>query len=312
MCGTPEYMAPEVISKVGHGSAVDWWGLGAITFEMLTGLPPWFTKDRQKLFTRIRFASLPTPEFLGHECQSFIGGLLQRNPRDRLGVCGGFDTLKNHPFFFIAYSVSPFEAESWPRGYVRESAAETFSWAKLAASELTPPISPMRGAADDQKNVYNVDECFTKLEVNEAKEQSTSSTTHSKDGEVAFPHFQGFSFFADDGDDSDGSFSDDSEIARLEQELEDLKAEFDAAKESDDEADEEGKQQPAVLTRQPNSSSDSNGGENGGVETPLFALEKGSPIDNHHHQSLGIESRSNPKRAAESRPNWLRWLRFLA
>lgn len=41
ICGTPEYMAPEVLNKVGHGQAVDWWGLGMILYEMLTGLPPW-------------------------------------------------------------------------------------------------------------------------------------------------------------------------------------------------------------------------------------------------------------------------------
>ena len=68
-----------------------------------------------------------------------------------------------------------------------------------------------------------------------------TSTFHQKKLEVVFKSFKS----GGNGDDSDGSFSDDSEIARLEQELEDLKAEFDAAKESDDEADEEGKQQPA-------------------------------------------------------------------
>ncbi|CAN0447335.1 unnamed protein product, partial [Discosporangium mesarthrocarpum] len=88
VCGTPEYMAPEVINKAGHGMAVDWWGLGMLMYEMLTGLPPWYTKDRQKLFERLRGAPLVIPKTVSAPSASIISGLLTRSPSKRLGALG--------------------------------------------------------------------------------------------------------------------------------------------------------------------------------------------------------------------------------
>jgi serum/glucocorticoid-regulated kinase 2 len=98
--GTPEYMAPEVIKKQGHGFTVDYWGLGMVTYEMMTGLPPWYTDDRSKIFKRLLRAPLtfPVNTQISPPLLSFIASLLERSPHRRLGV-RGVANVKNHPFF---------------------------------------------------------------------------------------------------------------------------------------------------------------------------------------------------------------------
>mmetsp|Transcript_6799 Transcript_6799/g.11955 ORF Transcript_6799/g.11955 Transcript_6799/m.11955 type:complete len:346 (+) Transcript_6799:63-1100(+) len=100
MCGTPEYLAPEILAKVGHGKAVDWYSLGALMYEMLTGLPPFYTRDREKLFERIRRGELSYPQYVTRESKSLLQALLQSDPAQRLG--GGPDDgeeVKRHAFY---------------------------------------------------------------------------------------------------------------------------------------------------------------------------------------------------------------------
>eukprot|EP00392_Amoebophrya_sp_AT5.2_P003161 g3166.t1 len=85
MCGTPEYLAPEILAKKGHGKAVDWYSLGALMYEMLTGLPPYYSRERRTLFEQIRHGELSIPDYVSTVARDLLRKLLVRDPARRLG-----------------------------------------------------------------------------------------------------------------------------------------------------------------------------------------------------------------------------------
>nr|AKE33866.1 serine/threonine-specific protein kinase [Nilaparvata lugens] len=99
-CGTPEYLAPEVLEDNDYGRAVDWWGMGVVMYEMMCGRLPFYNRDHDVLFTLILMEEVKFPRTISPEAKSLLSGLLVKDPNKRLG--GGPDDAHDimaHPFF---------------------------------------------------------------------------------------------------------------------------------------------------------------------------------------------------------------------
>ena len=95
LCGSPNYMAPEIITHTRYGPAVDWWSLGILMYEMLFGVQPFVNENKSVLLMMIATCRVSFPRNANPDAQSLILGLLQKNPSERFG----FEQIKSHPFF---------------------------------------------------------------------------------------------------------------------------------------------------------------------------------------------------------------------
>jgi len=159
-CGTPEYLAPEILENNPYGKGVDWWSFGTLVFEMLNGLPPFYSQDIQDMYNKIISAPLEFPPTFGGgaDAKSLIKQLLERDPDRRL-----IDPkkIKAHPFF------------------------RTIDWEKLFNKQLTPPyIPPVKGKEDTGM----VDDQFKEEEVGISPDEGSDITNSMHN------QFDGFTF----------------------------------------------------------------------------------------------------------------------
>ncbi|XP_055619452.1 ribosomal protein S6 kinase beta-2 isoform X2 [Toxorhynchites rutilus septentrionalis] len=162
-CGTIEYMAPEILTRSGHGKAVDWWSLGALMYDMLTGMPPFTADNRKNTIDAILRGKLNIPAYLASDSRDLIRRLMKRQVTQRLGS-GPTDgqAVRAHAFF------------------------KNVCWDDVLARRLDPPIKPVLRSEDD---VSQFDTKFTKQIPVDSPDDSLLS-------ESANLIFQGFTYVA--------------------------------------------------------------------------------------------------------------------
>ena len=98
ICGTPEFMAPEILQKQGYGEEIDCWALGVLLYEMLVGRHPFYHPNHMQMYNNILHAQPQYPDEMSQEAKSILTGLLSKVPYKRIGA-GGMQEVKTHPFF---------------------------------------------------------------------------------------------------------------------------------------------------------------------------------------------------------------------
>ncbi|PLW49931.1 hypothetical protein PCANC_04746 [Puccinia coronata f. sp. avenae] len=160
-CGTPEYLAPEVIKGEGYGKTIDWWTLGILLYEMLSGLPPYYDEDHHTMYRKILKDPLTFPAEIKSDARALLTGLLDRDPNNRLGARGAED-IKRHGFF-----------------------GKWIDWDRLNSKGYRPPFKPSVESAADASNFDS--EFTSEMPMDSVVEDSHLSETVQQ-------QFEGFTF----------------------------------------------------------------------------------------------------------------------
>merc|ERR1719223_2378620 len=130
-CGTPDYLAPELIASTGHTNAVDWWCLGILAFELMVGHPPFESPTPMQIYQKVTkgINRVAFPAKCKGPCEDFIKNLCKKEPSERLPMRkGGSDNIKNHRWY------------------------QDFNWQTMLGLTMDPPYKP---AVKSKKDIAN-------------------------------------------------------------------------------------------------------------------------------------------------------------
>ncbi|XP_056326770.1 protein kinase C epsilon type [Danio aesculapii] len=167
-CGTPDYIAPEILQELEYGPSVDWWALGVLMYEMMAGQPPFEADNEDDLFESILHDDVLYPVWLSKEAVSILKAFMTKSPSKRLGCVvsqGLEEAIKVHPFF------------------------KDIDWVLLEQRKVKPPFKPR---IKTKRDVNNFDQDFTR------EEPVLTPVEDAIIKQINQEEFKGFSYFGEE------------------------------------------------------------------------------------------------------------------